>query len=95
VGTSVALLVALAGTIVVACYDVPKPDCGFVCGPGGACPDAYTCAADDGESFCPLGEGRPPHIRTNEHNPVGSRNMVGFELHAVELFSISCTECDG
>ncbi len=43
-GVAVALLLALAGAIVVACYDVPRPDCGFLCGPGGACPDGYTCA---------------------------------------------------
>jgi len=43
-GVAIALLVALAGAIVVACYDVPQPDCGFLCGPGGACPDGYTCA---------------------------------------------------
>jgi hypothetical protein len=44
---AVALLVALAGAIVAACYDVPTPDCGFLCGPRGACPDGYTCADDD------------------------------------------------
>jgi hypothetical protein len=43
-GAAVALIVALAGAIIVACYDVPTPDCGFLCGPGGACPDDYTCA---------------------------------------------------
>jgi hypothetical protein len=46
VGAAAALLVGLAGAIVVACYDVPKPDCGFVCGPESACPDSYTCADD-------------------------------------------------
>ena len=30
-----------------ACYSPPEPDCGFVCGPGGACPDDYTCASDN------------------------------------------------
>jgi hypothetical protein len=28
------------------CYSPPEPDCGFVCGPGGACPADYTCASD-------------------------------------------------
>ena len=28
------------------CYDIPRPACGFVCGPGGACPDGYRCAED-------------------------------------------------
>ena len=46
VGAAAALIVGLAGAIVVACYDVPRPDCGFVCGPDSACPDGYTCADD-------------------------------------------------
>jgi hypothetical protein len=29
-----------------ACYSPYEPDCGFVCGSDGACPDNYTCAAD-------------------------------------------------
>ena len=45
-GGSVALVVGLAGAIVVACYEVPRPDCGFICGPESACPDDYTCADD-------------------------------------------------
>ena len=32
---------ALAG-----CYSPPEPDCGFACGPAGACPADYTCADD-------------------------------------------------
>ena len=42
-GVAVALAVVLAGAIIVACYEIPKPDCGFLCGPGGACPEGYTC----------------------------------------------------
>jgi len=42
----IALLVALTGAIVEACYEVPTPSCGFLCGPNDACPDSYTCAAD-------------------------------------------------
>ena len=45
-GISVALLVALAGAIAAACYEIPTPSCGFLCGPEGACPDGYTCAND-------------------------------------------------
>jgi hypothetical protein len=29
-----------------ACYAPAQPDCGFVCGEGGACPDDYFCATD-------------------------------------------------
>lgn len=45
-GIALALLVALAGAIVAACYEVPTPDCGFVCGPDSACPARYSCASD-------------------------------------------------
>jgi len=45
-GVTVALLGALTGAIVTACYEVPRPDCGFICGPEDACPDGYTCAGD-------------------------------------------------
>ena len=45
-GAALALLAALAGAIVSACYDVPRPACGFLCGPAGECPDGYTCAAE-------------------------------------------------
>jgi hypothetical protein len=37
----VGIIAALA-----ACYSPPEPDCGFACGPSGACPADYTCAAD-------------------------------------------------
>jgi hypothetical protein len=47
VGVGVASVLALAfGAIVPACYTAPEPICGFVCGPGGACPDDYTCMGD-------------------------------------------------
>ncbi|HET7503403.1 MAG TPA: hypothetical protein VFK02_20420 [Kofleriaceae bacterium] len=45
-GVSITTLVAVAGAIVVACYEVPAPDCGFLCGPEDRCPDGYTCADD-------------------------------------------------
>ncbi|HET9625505.1 MAG TPA: hypothetical protein VFP84_29260 [Kofleriaceae bacterium] len=50
-GATLALVIAATGAL-AACYDVPEPDCGFVCGPDDrgtghtACPDDYTCAAD-------------------------------------------------
>jgi plastocyanin len=33
--------------LIAACYSPPKPDCGFLCGPQGACPQGYTCGADN------------------------------------------------
>jgi hypothetical protein len=37
-------LLVLAMT--AACYDEPRPVCGFRCGPAQECPESYTCAAD-------------------------------------------------
>jgi hypothetical protein len=38
------ICVVLAGLSgVTACYSPVQPDCGFICGPGGACPDNYSC----------------------------------------------------
>jgi hypothetical protein len=37
-----------AGLGAPACYDEPRPDCGFRCGPGGACPEGYTCEPTGG-----------------------------------------------
>jgi len=45
-GVAIALLAVCIGAIVPACYDVPKPDCGFQCGPSGECPDGYVCGSD-------------------------------------------------
>lgn len=41
--------VALAASLLVGCYDVPQPACGFACGPNGECPTSYTCNAADGQ----------------------------------------------
>ncbi len=45
-GVATALLVGLGGAILTACYEVPRPECGFFCGPSDTCPDGYTCADD-------------------------------------------------
>lgn len=45
-GLPIALLATLAGAIVAACYTIPTPSCGFLCGPNDACPDSYACATD-------------------------------------------------
>jgi hypothetical protein len=39
---------ALCALCATGCYDVPQPQCGFRCGPGGECPENYTCNAADG-----------------------------------------------
>jgi hypothetical protein len=38
--------IALAAIFMAGCYDAPRPECGFRCGPSAACPDDYTCASD-------------------------------------------------
>lgn len=42
-----ARLAVLSAAALSACYSPPEPDCGFVCGSGGSCPDGYTCASDN------------------------------------------------
>lgn len=42
------VLGALVSLALPACYDVPKPLCGFRCGPSQACPEDYTCEVSDG-----------------------------------------------
>lgn len=66
-GRDVSSRLALAISLVVmGCYDVPKPACGFRCGPELACPADYTCGGDgrcrlNGSSpdlACPLPDAR-------------------------------------
>lgn len=45
-GVALSLTGALVGAIIAACYEIPRPACGFQCGPAGACPDGYRCAED-------------------------------------------------
>jgi hypothetical protein len=37
---------ALAGGGLGACYSTPTPECAFLCGPSGECPDGYGCRND-------------------------------------------------
>jgi hypothetical protein len=48
---------AYPGLALPGCYDIPKPECGFRCGPDGACPEDYTCAPVDGR--CHLNSAPP------------------------------------
>lgn len=57
------VLLAVAG--LAGCYAAPEPECGFICGPGGACPASYTCASDhhchhDGATASPSCGAPPP-----------------------------------
>ena len=42
-----------------ACYSPPQPECGFVCGANGECPEDYTCASD---GICHLNGSSPSTI---------------------------------
>jgi hypothetical protein len=39
-------ILAICLVLITACYSPAQPDCGFICGSNGECPDDYTCAAD-------------------------------------------------
>jgi hypothetical protein len=41
------LFLLLAALQTGACYETPKPNCAFLCGEGGACPEGYQCSAED------------------------------------------------
>src|SRR5215210_6741947 len=58
-GAALGMMVALAGAVMVACYRVPTPVCGFRCGPSGECPTDYACASF--EDRCHL-NGSDPNI---------------------------------
>jgi hypothetical protein len=45
-GVALGLVLALAGVLFVACYEVPQPACGFRCGALGECPADYACQSD-------------------------------------------------
>jgi hypothetical protein len=37
---------ASAAASLVGCFETPKPNCSFACGPGNTCPDDYACQPD-------------------------------------------------
>jgi hypothetical protein len=41
------LFAATFGMGATGCFDRPKPECAFLCGADNACPDGYSCAADN------------------------------------------------
>lgn len=40
------LLLALVVLCAAACFDTPRPECAFKCGPDADCPDGYACQTD-------------------------------------------------
>jgi NAD(P)H-hydrate repair Nnr-like enzyme with NAD(P)H-hydrate epimerase domain len=66
-GVALGAALALAGAIITACYEIPEPSCGFLCGPGGACPDGYRCAAD---MYCHRNDTPPDRMCTRPDAPL-------------------------
>ncbi len=48
---------ALALGFLAGCYNLPQPECGFACGPAGACPSDYSC--NPAVNRCQLGGTTP------------------------------------
>lgn len=42
------VLLACALLLAPACYETPRPDCAFLCGPDEECPEGYSCE----EGYC-------------------------------------------
>lgn len=60
-GIALGLAIGIGGLASLpACYNVPRPVCGFRCGPGEACPEDYTCSSF--EERCHL-NGSDPILR--------------------------------
>ncbi len=70
VGVAVAACLAMVG-----CYTVPKPDCGFFCGSGGACPEDYTCSTADNR--CHLDGSGPQMCATHDAGPIDALDAPG------------------
>jgi len=66
-GAALGLSLTLAGVIITACYEIPRPACGFLCGPGDACPDGYSCA---GDMYCHRNDTPPDLMCTRPDAPL-------------------------
>ncbi len=79
-GVAIALCFALLGTLSVTqgCYSVPQPECGFVCGPGGACPDDYTCNSADNR--CHLNGSAPQQCLGGADAGIDTPDSIGVDM---------------
>jgi hypothetical protein len=76
----IAVIFGLVGP--VACYSPPEPDCGFVCGSGGACPDDYTCASDN---ICHRNGSSPSLMCTSASVPFDVQSVTANGSHEVDV----------
>jgi hypothetical protein len=76
-GARVVWLAALA-----ACYSPYEPECGFVCGDGGACPPDYTCASDN---ICHLNGSPAGHVCTQQASPFDLQSALATSSHQVAV----------
>ena len=75
------LLAALAG--MAACYSPYEPDCGFVCGAGGVCPDDYTCNPAD--NLCHLDGTSPNKVCSNAPLPFDVESAASISNVAISV----------
>jgi hypothetical protein len=88
------LIAFLASLGAAGCYSPPEPDCGFICGPGGACPADYTCAADhhchhDGTAAS-LSCGAPP-VDAGPDVPSGPQIVTVLPGDGASVVSVNAT----
>jgi len=67
-------LITLLGT---SCFDNPKPDCGFGCGPNDECPSDYVC---NSEKRCQL-ESAPDAVCPGTENQAEATSQAAPAAH--------------
>lgn len=65
-----------------ACYSPPEPDCGFICGSGGSCPDDYTCASDN---ICHRNGSSPTLMCKTSSVPFDVQSVTANGSHEVDV----------
>ncbi len=66
----------------VACYSPYEPECGFVCGDGGACPPDYTCGSDN---ICHLNGSPAGHVCVQQASPFDLQSAMAISSHQVTV----------
>jgi hypothetical protein len=87
-GVALGAALTLAGAIITACYEIPRPACGFLCGPGDACPDGYSCA---GDMYCHRNDTPPDLTCTRPDAPLPA-DATGADARATADAAIDAGE---